>query len=272
MLDLLPQWQDTHIEQVKVGKGHRYKVSGIEGTLTSVTTLTGVVDKSGGLTYWARNDSTERMAQALLAVGYEAMREMPRSDWEKAIQTAQAHGAAENTEGRDLGTLTHQLLHAALISDEDAQRLEEPIVDADWSAEEQQKVLPAVQSALGAIKRLELQMVDQERALWHPLFFYAGTIDWMGWDPYGWLHILDWKRSKKHYPEQDYQVAAYMEMVKALTGIQNLKGHVCILSREDGAPADIHDVDYPDEAFEVFLACQNLDVNIKNYEKLGRRK
>ena len=77
---------------------------------------------------------------------------------------------------------------------------------------------------------------------------------------HGGLVVVDWKRSKAMYRDYPYQVAAYAEAVRMITG-QKCEAWVCRLPQGDEAYEAKRVRDY-DDALNAFLLALGLDIAV----------
>lgn len=109
------------------------------------------------------------------------------------------------------GTYVHTVLHYYLEGDFD-------LDDVD------PRFRGYVDSALEYIARLKKKALRNERGeaiaveyrFWHPRRYYAGTIDWLGWDEDEVLSIDDWKTGEPSDVAAPLQTAAYEAGVRDL--------------------------------------------------------
>lgn len=167
---------------------HRYYWNG-EGPLVSVTTVTGIVDKSGPLMWWSNGlvaeaalDLHESIPQLLGTVGRQATVDALRKAADK-----------KKREAGDMGTRIHTIAEAMLAGREFTASPEEaPFADAVARFLAERSVEPIA--------------VEQMVANLH--YGYAGTFDLVARID-GDVWLLDWKTSKSVYREYSLQLAAY---------------------------------------------------------------
>ncbi len=239
-LQLLPEYRDVSIEQVKRGRGHWYKVG--DQMLPPVTSILGIIDKSGPLVPWARRDTLQK-------VGEELQSTHPPGDahdyhqWINDIITAV--GNRPKDQAATEGQATHALI-AEMLQGGD------PLVPDDLA--------PAVRGAREFVADFGLSVVAIEVPVWHPECAYAGTVDFIGRDPDGRLVVADWKRSSGIYSEHGYQVAAYADAIEWLTGELVSHAYVVRLPREGGEDAgyECREVRDRNMARRAFMAAHAL--------------
>ena len=228
-LQLLPSYRDVSIEQVKRGRGRWYKVG--DQMLPPVTSILGIIDKSGPLVPWATKVAFEAVESVALHGAYRGRwdgyaafgQSHDYDDYEAWVRTALSlgkdHAKDLREEGAKKGTEAHDLI-AEMLQGGD------PLVP--------DSLAPAVRGAREFVADYGLSVVAIEVPVWHPTEQYAGTVDFIGQDPDGGLVIADWKRSNGIYPEHGYQITAYADAIEALTGDYVIRAYVVRLPKEGG--------------------------------------
>ena len=217
-LQLLPEYRDVSIEQVKRGRGRWYKVGG--QLFPPVTSTLGIIDKP--LVNWANKIAFEAMESTLREYAVE----VDSDDFDLWLRTSLSLGKDRAKDVREEGAKKGQATHALI-----AEMLQggSPLVPDELA--------PAVRGAREFVVDHGLSVVEIEVPVWHPTEQYAGTVDLVGRNRAGHLVVADWKRSSGIYPEHGYQVAAYAEAIGALTGEQVAYAYVVRLPREGGEEA-----------------------------------
>jgi len=190
-----------------------------------VTNITGQLDKSGPLMYWAVNCYEEYMNNVVDQrkggeyMGVNLIRAM--------ITSGKKNFRSISSKAKDIGTLVHDLIHRYLETGE------EPGENIDDQA------LSAFLAFLEFAKQHKIEGRGLEAVLYGD--GYAGTCDFYGFMD-GKRTIIDWKSAKGIYDEYLYQVAAYREafnrtpeLVKKLGGPIERSG-ILRLDKETGMP------------------------------------
>ena len=216
-LPLLPEYRDVSIEQVKRGRGRWYKVG--EQMLPPVTSILGIIDKSGPLVDWATKVAFEAVGASLRA--YSA--KVDSDDFGLWLRTVLSMGKDRAKDVREEGAKKGKEAHGLI-----AEMLEggDPLVPDELA--------PAVRSAREFVADYGLSVYAIEVPVWHPTEQYAGTVDLVGRNRDGHLVVADWKRSSGIYPEHGYQVTAYADAIEALTGDYVIRAYVVRLPKEGG--------------------------------------
>lgn len=262
MIELLPEYRDITVTQVKRGRGHRYKVEGpgVKHELSSVTTFLNIIDKSGPLLPWARRVAVEKMVDRLLAI--EPGNLPGEDDYEPYIREIAEEARKQDTTGRDEGAAAHALIEEQLTG---------RAPDFPISQEMREKVHDMVEGGVDVLYSSRLAIEAVEFPIWHPQYLYGGTIDLITRDPEDRLVVVDWKRSAKRYPEHGTQVVAYRAALIALTGLdpEQVRAFVIRLPRDhteppaDGAYVRRQDLD---KLFGRFILAKGLHQNVNDKE------
>ena len=212
-LQLLPEYRDVSIEQVKRGRGRWYKVG--EQMLPPVTSILGIIDKN--LINWANKVAFEAVESSLN--DYAA--DVDKVDFDLWLLTALRIGKDRakdmREEGARKGSEAHRLIAEMLQGGS-------PLVPDELA--------PAVRGAREFIADFGLSVVAIEVPVWHPTEQYAGTVDFVGRNCDGHLVVADWKRSSGIYPEHGYQITAYAHAIEAITGELVFHAYVIRLPKE----------------------------------------
>lgn len=177
---------------------HRYFVN--KKRKIGVTTVTGVIDKSRVLIWWATNLMKEHLKEVL--------------DGGEKISIADVEYAARlhmqrKTESADLGTKVHDWAERYIkASPEDRSKIELP---------DDERVLNGVLAFLKWVKDHGVEFVASERVVYSKQHDYIGTLDClftMKKEKHGIVHVGDFKTSKGVYDEMIFQVTAYEEALR----------------------------------------------------------
>ncbi|MDE2015899.1 MAG: PD-(D/E)XK nuclease family protein [Patescibacteria group bacterium] len=217
---------------------HRYTINGRK--ILSVTSVTGLLDKSGPLMWWA----TGEMAKAIEAG--------------QPIEEARRAYLATKKEAADLGTRAHQFAQDYI----EAKNPEIPEGD------------PKLQNAILAFLRLwndsKIKPIAVEKHLYSKDWDYAGRCDLVATIG-GRTALIDFKTSKAVYTEFRYQTAAYAEAyseMKPKTPIKNR--YVFRFDKETGEPEIVKFP--PDDFMADINAFLNLLSVKRREEKIKDKK
>ncbi len=161
------------------------------------------------------------------------------------------------SEGRSLGLMVHKLIQRTLENKPDTIEYSQNATIRmnafnKWAAEH------------------TLENYVLEEPLYNTNLRVAGTADYIG-DVDKELSVVDWKNSKDVYFSYPIQVAVYMQMVYAMTGIKPKKGVVLVLLEDGSYKEATFDWDTSSEMMKVFLGAlkvyegkqKEFDIDIK---------
>lgn len=205
------------------GKKHYY-IGQYEEEVPSVTTMLKDIVAAPGLVGWARNNSKSAAKQALeeyLTPEFlNGIKKHSKTSIKTMIKEIMAH---EKTiyggmmrKGSDFGTETHDLIQEII------QGKNPPIPDHQDQA---------IDNFLDWYNQQEFTQVLSEVEVACLMPRYAGTIDLVGKSP-GKTTIVDFKTSKRFYPEMAYQVAGYSNAYTHMFDEDVTDAAVVILGKE----------------------------------------
>ena len=200
--------------------------------------ISDATNKSGGLIQWSANQAVEWLEincdpipldymgneVGLIATGADL--EQARFAYKDTSQTA-----------LDVGSEVHAWIEKYL-KDKNY-----PDIEYKFYYDNKTEVHNAITAFLNWAAEVDLKPLALEETVWADR--WAGTLDFFGYYK-GKLYVIDWKTSKKFYPEMRYQVAAYRSAQEEenvnnyLNGIPvhgNVEGcGVLMLDKETGMP------------------------------------
>lgn len=210
--------------------------------LTSVTGVTGIIDKSGPLMYWAVNLSRDYL---LGKIGKGAITE------EDILEASKQHRVFKK-KAADIGTLIHEWCSNWILG-------KKPKMPED------EKVVNGITAFLKFQKEHKLKWLESERYIYSKKHNYAGILDAIAKEGKN-LVLVDFKSSNGIYDEMRYQVAGYQiaweeEMDKKID-----KRIIVRFGKEDGE-FEIKELDEDDKDKRVFLACLDIKRRMKELSK-----
>ena len=223
-LELLPQFMHMDITLKERYRQHWYEVAGVESLdpdtlLPSVTTMLRIIDKSGPLVGWARNQTRSAIEGAFLGRDPLELPDVLAGDeYGQWVQDTVAEGWSDifAKDPAAEGTAAHEAIAKEL---REGTAIPLTVNESERMRREWGPTAPAVIAAFLCMEELQLSPVQVEYPIFHPGFQYAGTVDLVAYSNLKeCIIVLDWKRAKGLYDENDYQVAAYSEGIRALTG------------------------------------------------------
>jgi len=224
----------------------------IEGeAYPSVTTLLGIVDKSGPLMHWAANMERRVFETALLDV--LADKKKTRDQVLDAV-IASTSGAKAFLRKQDEAAVIGTALHA-WCEWRTRQMLGEKVGD---EPEIPDAAMIAVEAWKDWAKAVDFTPHVAERVVYCHDCGYAGTLDWIG-DVEGVCTLGDYKTSKAIYPESFLQNVAYRHAAKK-QGLPTQQGMVLRLPKtlDDLKAGPFEAMVVPDTPLDDFLAVKRV--------------
>lgn len=236
---------------------HRYLVNGEKKM--GVTTVTGLIDKSRPLIYWATGLTRDYLIN-ILQSGL-AITEM------HVIESVKLH-AQRKQEAADKGTMVHSLAEEWIRKTPKERK--EMVMPSD------PEVYNGFMAFLGWVRENDVKFLASEKIVYSREHDYIGTLDsvfTMKSEKHAIRHLGDFKTSSGVYPEMIFQVTAYEEAEKEeeafLVKAKKLKAkevlpwgdkYILRFDKKIGdfepycIPAENHAVDF--EAFQGLLAAK----------------
>jgi hypothetical protein len=226
---------------------HTYEVDGVK--TPSVTGITGIIDKSGPLMWWA-------VSQCVEAVKNEPpdlanMDEVQLKQYWHDLQRAHLRASRDAT---NIGTLAHEWIEDYLAG-------KEPDMPKN------KKLLSSVESWLAWADENKLTPYETEFKVYSREHAYAGTCDYDGMVGAE-RCIVDWKTGKAVYPEHRLQTMAYKLAREEELDVTYDARWVVVLPKDGGKiVAERIDPKHDDNDEAGFLGALALHKAVK-----GRRK
>lgn len=174
---------------------HQYFVNGKKSI--GVTTITGLIDKSRVLIYWAVGLTKNRLIEVFNSGEAITI---------EHIEDASKLHAQRKKEAADLGTMVHKwaedYIGAKIAKRKDLEMPEDP------------RVLNGVIAFLKWVDEHKVKFLESERVIYSKKHKFIGTMDCvftMGEEKHKIIHVGDFKTSKGVYDEMIFQVTAYEE-------------------------------------------------------------
>ena len=290
-LELLPQYREVEVELVKMRGGkplkpgskanasHFYRVDGSTELLPSVTTTEKIIDKPG-LVGWARNQTRDAMADEFLMAPPSEEDTQSEETWDTYVSKRVKAGWdamwERSRKPKDKGVSAHEII-ASILSDviNDRAALPLDVTRRLLIVERHPYEANAVLAALDFMESEKLTPLEVEYLVWHPQLRFGGTVDLIAEKENGILIVVDWKRTKALYVENDFQIAAYASSVRFLTGAEFVESLVVRLPQEEepmGQPAEPRWVDEDALALITHVSAQALWENVNEYKARTGRK
>jgi|TARA_R100001530_G_scaffold1410_2_gene2570 hypothetical protein len=197
-------------------KSHRFKANG-EWVDLSVSAITGIVDKSRPLIYWA----TGLMRDNLIAILEE--NSDAKIGHDDIIFASKLH-AQFLKKAADKGTMVHNWIEKFLKG-------------LDPELPEEREIKNGVLAFLKWMDKNDVKMLNSESHIYSKKHKYAGILD-LEAEVNGKLAIVDFKTSNGLYPEMRLQVAGYQIAMEEMTGKEYEERWLIRFDKETG---EFHD-------------------------------
>jgi hypothetical protein len=212
-------------------------------TINSVTSFTGVIDKSGALIGWAVN-----LAKKYLLAKIENGEQITIIDVEEAVKE---HRRIKE-EAADIGTQIHNWVDKWIKG-------EKPEIP------EEERVRNGITAFLQFQKDKKVEWIESEKIVYSRKHNFAGILDAIGLIGKD-LVIFDFKSSNGIYPEYAFQTAAYQlayeEMAK-----KKIKYRMIVRFGKDTGDFEWRRFDENKKDQEAFVACKTLKERLKEMDK-----
>jgi hypothetical protein len=218
-------------------------VDGKKVPVSSVTTFTGVIDKSAALIGWAVK-LTRLHLTGLIEQG-----EIIGMD--HVLEACKQH-TIRKQEAADIGTQIHALV-------------EQWIKGEEFEIPEDDRVRNGFDAFLKFQKAHNAKWIDSEKIIYSRKYDYAGILDAVG-EIDGKLVLVDFKSSNGLYPEYSFQAAAYQIAYEEMTGKKIDHRLIIRFGKEDGE-FEVKKYAENDADKAGFIACLTLKNRLKQLEK-----
>lgn len=231
-------------------EGHKYTVyvDGEKVKCPSVTTVTGVVDKSGPIQSWAIKE-TLAVAKSLIQPGqYYSVSEL-----EKIWEASRKASYVKKKEAAEVGTIAHQWLELFFNNQ-----------NPDMPPEDHPSY-PCVVAALAWVRDHDVKFTCNERPIYSIIHQVSGRLDGVAFVD-GKKSVIDFKTGNQIYGEAYMQTAAYQNFYEEETGDKVEQRVVIRLSKEKGDFFSCTlDSNY-ERDFNAFLGALTLYRGVKEIE------
>ena len=229
---------------------HSYEVSGplicAPGDppfkVPSVTGITGVIGKGGGLVQWAANQATYFLRDSLRSATGESVQELIASD--SVWNDGRFAHRRKKEEAADIGSIAHAWVEQLLRGGVAASPIEP-------------RAKSCCDAAVAWLSKYLPHGLAFERKIYSRRYGFAGTLDKIAVID-GQLCLIDWKTGNAVYPEHRLQTAAYAAAYTEETGQEIKKRWIVRLGKTDGK-FEAHEItDGLRSDFATFLAAKEI--------------
>ena len=202
----------------------------------SCTTITGQLDKSGALTYWAAGAACDYILDEVKNL---KPLEVPNLHYRifEIAESARKNFRTVSNKALDVGSRIHEAIETYLLHGK------EPITKDD-------QIISGFLAFLEWKDAHKVEPIKLEYTVYG--YDWAGTLDFYGLFD-GKKYVIDWKSSKAIYPEMRYQVAGYRSAVGDCEGCGILR-----LDKETGLPEWVDTSKTYEEDLSVFNILTDL--------------
>lgn len=209
--------------------------------ISSVTTFTGVIDKSQALIGWAI-----KLAREFLLTKLEQ-----GIDQETVIEACRQH-TIKKKEAGDIGTAIHDLC-------------EKWIKQLEFDIPDDEKVRNGFDAFLKFQQEHKVKWLESEKIVFSNIFDFAGITDAIG-EIEGELVLVDFKSANAIYPEHVLQAAAYQLAYEEMTG-ETIKYRLIIRFGKDDGEFEVQKYAENDKDIIAFTSCLNLKRRLRELDK-----
>lgn len=236
------------------------------GLCWSVTTVIGILDKSGPLTYWAARCATEYIYNKVhgLADLYKK-NSIKLETLDPILEEARKEFKNVKDEAADIGNQVHEIIEKWCKSN--IGKVPEYSLELPEGIDP--RVVNGVNLFLQWAKEVEFEPLHSELFVYHPKYEYAGTTDIIAKGRFDkrWkkkrTYLIDIKTSKGIYETYLMQDAAYVEAFR-VDGKIVIEGEGVIRVGKEDAKPEWHDATADHMLnFDRFIAAKNLFVLMK---------
>jgi len=235
---------------------HKYTVyiDGKKTKVPSVTTISGIIDKSGPLIAWSVKN-TIAAAKSLIEPGKYYSEQELNEFWELSRKASYT----KKQEAADIGTVSHKWLELYFHG-----------LEPELPPEEHPS-RSCVLAALAWLKDHKVQIMETERLIYSLKHGVSGRLDGIALVD-GKKTLLDFKTGNQIYVEARLQSAAYQAFFEEETGQQVEQRAIIRLHKESG---QFFQRIYPKESFELdfngFLSALGLYRRLREAEAEDRK-
>lgn len=229
-------------------KRHIYKVRETGKRPPSVTSITGIIDKSGALMYWAVKVTKEYLCECL-DQGIEINKEH--------IEEAAKQHRIVKEKAATIGSIVHEFAEDYIKG----KKPEIPEKIKGMKKDDMEKIRNGIIAFLKWVNDHKIKFVASEKLLYSKKHGYVGLMD-VAYKEKGKLVAGDFKTGKKVYPEYKIQLSGYRGADEEESGVKYDRSVILHFDKENGEfeaiECEEHDKDY-----KAFLACLAIKKRLK---------
>lgn len=225
----------------------RYKING--RPIQSVTTFTGIIDKSRPLIYWATGLTRDFLRAHVTDLMSDEARAFSLID-----EACKLH-QVKKQEAADTGTQIHAWVEQYIKSD-----------GKETTLPKEPQVYNGVTAFLKWVSENNIRFIASEKRLYSKKYDYAGTMDAEAVVNRK-RCVIDFKSSNAIYPEMRLQVAAYQAADEEETGKKYSGNRLLVRFGKDNGEFEVHELPDQEKDFEAFVSCLTLKRRLQEIKK-----
>jgi len=160
---------------------------------------------------------------------------------------------SKSRDALNIGSLTHEWVEGAINWKIDGGEI--PMMP------QQEEAVNAIRAFQGWVGENVVDWLSSEEKIFHRKYKYAGTVDARAVIN-GEYCVIDWKTSKRVYPEYHLQVAAYAKAIEDIHGKPVDATYILRCDKETGKFEAVRSTEI-DENFQAFMAAKTLYQRMK---------
>jgi hypothetical protein len=160
---------------------------------------------------------------------------------------------SKSRDALNIGSLTHEWVEGAINWKIDGGEI--PMMP------QQEEAVNAIRAFQGWVGENVVEWLSSEEKIFHRKYKYAGTVDARAVIN-GEYCVIDWKTSKRVYPEYHLQVAAYAKAIEDIHGKPVDATYILRCDKETGKFEAVRSTEI-DENFQAFMAAKTLYQRMK---------
>jgi hypothetical protein len=229
---------------------HRFTVAG--KPIISVTNVTGIIDKSRPLIYWAVGLTKDFLMGNLQTLIDDTKGDKIAGIIEEAVK----QHSIKKQQAADVGTQVHDWVEMFIKAKS----------KKDWpEIPKEAQVFNGITAFLKWTEECEVKFISSEKQVYSKKYKYAGIMDAEAIIKRK-TCVIDFKTSKAIYPEMRFQVAAYQAAVEEETGKEYSGNKWLARFDKETGEFETHEFAEQDKDFKAFLAALELKRRLKELE------
>ncbi len=233
------------VELVEKGRGHYYKVGGMDDLYPGVTTVLGSAVPKPWLVPWAAKEAANRIKSHLLE--HAVNRPLTKEEIVALVETGRKEHEKKRDDAADVGTRAHKAIDAYIAGDK---------------VEITDDIRPAVDAFHQWQDKHPFRLVMGDTKVASIKHKFGGSLDILGESKDG-IGIIDLKTSNQVSWEYALQVAAYAKAFEETFGEPIRWAMVLRVGKKDPPEFEARPIKNLEKAWESFLVCLEMREKLK---------